>query len=173
LDKLLIIMAFFTFLGSTTGHSEVIASFPSGWRLADRADYSTEDLSFLNNRVPNRVESDFNGDGINDDARILLNDIEKKFGLFVFLGKKEGGYKTIKLVEYLKDTVKLYMGIFVITHGKHITACGKGYGNCAPDEPKELTLRNPGINFFQFESASSVFYWDPEKNEFKRVWLSD
>lgn len=107
MNKLLIITAFLVFFTSTTSYSELKVTFPPGWRPADRANYSTEDLSFLNNRVPNRVESNFNGDGVNDDAWILLNETEKRYGLFVFLGQKKGGYKTIKLVDYPKDTDKV------------------------------------------------------------------
>lgn len=173
MKKLLIAITLMMLFLHATAHSQTKALFPSGWRAAEKSDYSAEDLSFINNRVPNHVEADFNGDGINDNAWILVNEAENKYGLFIFLGKKGGSYKIIKLSEYQKETDKLYMGISLIEPGKHQTACGKGYWDCAQDEPKVLTLRNPGINFFKFESANSVFYWNSIKKEFKRIWLSD
>ncbi len=154
-------------------HSQTKAPFPLGWRAAEKSDYSAEDLSFMNNRVPNHVKADFNGDGINDNAWILINESENKYGLFIFLSKKGGGYERASLAEYQKETEKLYMGISHMKPGKYKTACGKGYGNCGPNDPKVIVLRNPGINFFAFESGNSVFYWNPGKKGFTRIWLSD
>lgn len=65
------------------------------------------------------------------------------------------------------------MGISILKSGSHKTACGKGYWNCEQNEPALLTLENHGINFFKFESASSVYYWDKDLNKFNRIWLSD
>jgi len=65
------------------------------------------------------------------------------------------------------------MGISILSPGKHQTACGKGYSDCRSGEPEILDLKYSGINYFLFEGASSVFYWDANTNNFKRVWLSD
>jgi hypothetical protein len=154
-------------------HSQTKAPFPPGWRAAEKSDYSAENLSVIKNRVPNHVRADFNGDGINDDAWILINEAENKYGLFIFLSKKGGGYESASLAEYRKETEKLYMGISLMKPGKYKTACGKGYAGCGPNDPKVIILRNPGIDFFAFESGNSVFYWNPNKKEFIRIWLSD
>ena len=154
-------------------HSQTKAPFPPGWRVAEKSDYSAENLSVINNRVPNHVNADFNGDGINDDAWILINETESKYGLFILLSKKGGDHKRANLAEYRKETEKLYMGISLMKPGKYKTACGKGYGDCGPNDPKVIVLRNPGIDFFAFESGDSVFYWNANKKEFIRIWLSD
>ncbi len=169
----LIITVFLILFASNAVHAEIKIQFPSGWRLAGESDFSKEDLSFMKNCVPTRVDSDFNGDGFEDTALILMNDAEKKYALFVYLGQQKGDYTAIKLVEHIKDTDKLYMGISLMEPGKHRTACGKGYWDCEPGEPEILTLKHPGVLFSQFESASSVFYWDTLQQEFKRIWISD
>ena len=148
-------------------------TFPTGWRASTNDDYSTEDLSFVNNIAPNHVVADFNGDGLTDEAWILLKDTENVYGLFVFFGVSDKKFKTIKLIEYKKETSKLYMGISILESGSHKTACGKGYWDCDKDEPEILRLENPSIDFFAFESANSVYYWEKSQNKFKRVWLSD
>lgn len=65
------------------------------------------------------------------------------------------------------------MGIDLAPKGKHTTACGKGYFDCDPGEPKQVTLTWPSINYFKEESASSFFYWHEKSKKFKRVWISD
>jgi hypothetical protein len=39
--------------------------------------------------------------------------------------------------------------------------------------PPTLTLQNPAINFFLYESASSYFWWDTTTSRFRRTWMSD
>jgi hypothetical protein len=123
--------------------------------------------------VPNRADGDFNGDGLKDTALLLINDTEKKYRLSVYLGQKNGYYITLKLDEDSLTANKLHLGISIMEPGNYKTACGKGYWDCAPGEPAVLTLKNPGIAFFEFESSSSVFYWDTHKREFKQIWISD
>ncbi len=154
-------------------YAQTKPSFPKEWRPASKSDYSEEDLSFMNHRVPNNVHADFNGDGLEDSAWILVKDIEKKWELFVFVGKKADEYELIKLDENKMTTDKLHMGLSRIPKGKHKTACGKGYWDCSAGEPEILNLKNPGIDYFVFESANSVFYWDNHIKGFKRIWLSD
>jgi hypothetical protein len=173
MNKLLMAMVLLMLFLPAASHSQIKASFPPGWRAAEKSDYSAENLSVMNNRVPNHVKADFNGDGINDNAWILINETENKYGLFIFLSKKAGGYERANLADYRKETEKLYMGISLMKPGKYKTACGKGYRDCGPDAPKVIVLRNPGIDFFAFESGNSVFYWNPDKKEFMRIWLSD
>jgi hypothetical protein len=57
--------------------------------------------------------------------------------------------------------------------GTYATACGKGYGKCAADAPREVILKWPGIEYFKSESASSVVYWDAAQRRFTQVWTSD
>lgn len=107
-----------TILFPISGLSQTKPTFPTGWRAAANSDYSAENLSFFKNQAPSHVEADFNGDGLNDVAWILLKRNEKQFGLFVFLGNRDGGFNLINLIEYQKETDKLYMGISLMTPGK-------------------------------------------------------
>jgi len=173
MKKLLAITTFLILLFSITSHSKVKFVFPSGWRPAEKMDYLDEDLLMIENIVPNRADGDFNGDGFNDTALLLINDTEKKYSLLVYLYQKKGGYKKIKLEEGPKISEKLHNGISLMEPGNYKTACGKGYWDCEPGEPAVLTLKNPGIACFEFESSSSVFYWDTHKREFKQIWMSD
>lgn len=147
---------------------------PKGWRLPNKSDYIAENLKFMKGKIPSYVIADFNGDGIKDFALILIRNRSKKFGLFVLLGQKDGSYRLIKLDESKKEFSHLNIGISLMTPGKYETACAKGYGDgCKPDEPEVLELKNPGIDYFIFESANSVFFWDKASNTFKRIWMSD
>jgi hypothetical protein len=157
----------------STVESATKTLFPSGWRPAGKTDYLTEDLNFVENIVPNHITADFNGDGIKDEAWLLKSQKKNKYGLFIFMGRKGGGSKMFKLAEYPIRVKTIPMGIVQLEPGSYKTACGKGYWDCAPDEPETLVLKNPGVDLFQFESADSVFYWNAKKGNFKRVWLSD
>lgn len=154
-------------------HAQSMPEFPAGWKPATKSDYSDEHLSFSKNQIPNHIEADFNGDGIKDHAWILVNTSKKTFGVFVFLGTGNRSYKMIIIDEHKRETEKLSMGISLLEPGQYKTACGKGCWECKNDEPEVLKLITPGINYFEFESANSVFYWNSRKNEFTRVWMSD
>lgn len=56
---------------------------------------------------------------------------------------------------------------------KSMLSGGKGYWGCKEDEVPEIKIESDAIEFFKYESASSFFYWDDEKSEFKRIWISD
>jgi hypothetical protein len=144
-------------------HAQSKPEFPAGWTPATASEYSAEDLSFRKQQVPNHIEADFNADGIADHAWILINTSKSLYGLFVFLGQKNGGLKMIPLDEHKRETEKLFMGISLWEPGQYKTACGKGYWECKYDETEVLKLQTPGINFFAFESANSVFYWNSRK----------
>jgi hypothetical protein len=171
--KFITTIAFVILALTPLAHAQSKPQFPAGWKPATKSDYSDENLSFRKNQVPNHIEGDFNDDGIKDQAWILINTSQKTFGVFVFLGAENGSYKMIMLDEHKRETEKLFMGISLLEPGQYKTACGKGYWECKEDETEILTLRNPGINYFAFESANSVFYWNSRKSEFTRIWMSD
>ena len=146
--------------------------FPPGWKIASIINYNSEDLSYSNNIAPSYLSEDFNGDGKIDNAFILINKRKNTFGLFVKLGHMDS---MIKLEEYKIDgsNYKINMGISVVKPGKYLTACGKGYWDCKPDELPEIEIIYSSIDFFYYESANSYFYWDNKKNKFNRIWISD
>jgi hypothetical protein len=63
--------------------------------------------------------------------------------------------------------------VAMLPPGRYPTACGKGQWACEADEPAFLDLRWPSFEFFRFESASSIFWWDSRSRVFVRTWVSD
>jgi hypothetical protein len=147
--------------------------FPAGWKPATASDYSAETLKYRKNIVPNHVEANFNGDGITDNAWLLVNPSKKLYGVFVFLGRKDGKPRMIKLAEHKRETDKLYSGISPAKPGVYETICGKGYGGCQEGDKTNVESKNYGIYSFDFEGAESVYYWDEQKKDFLQDWLSD
>jgi hypothetical protein len=119
------------------------------------------------------VKGDFNGDGITDEAKLLVRKDGSGFGVFAFVYQKDHSFKTYQLDE-MKD-VKLMraMGIKKVSTGIYKTACGKGYWDCQKDEMPEITINNEAIDYFKTESANSFFYFDIKTKVFKRIWISD
>jgi hypothetical protein len=65
------------------------------------------------------------------------------------------------------------MGVRLVNPGTYETACGKGYGTCTTDESRQVTLKYPGIEYFQYEGGSSYVFWDDTRRQLQRVWISD
>lgn len=65
------------------------------------------------------------------------------------------------------------MGVRIVPSGTTVvTACGKGYDECANGEPPSISLKQAGVEYFKYEGPSSLFYW-VESGEVRRIWLSD
>jgi hypothetical protein len=123
--------------------------------------------------TPFHVRADFDGDSILDDGWILLATQGRGWGLFVFFGSSHGSPRVIRLeVDEGKNDAQSF-GVALAKPGQHKTACGKGYWACKRREPQVLNLRVFGIEFFQFESSSSIFWWNRNAKKFERAWISD
>lgn len=136
---------------------------PDGWREPTKADL-TGDWE----QTPEAISAkgDFDGDGVEDEAKILLKTTDSKVGgLFVLLGS--GSNVFLSEIPYPRS-----MGVASVSSGEYDTSCGKG-GPCEPSDPKKITVTTAAISFFKFESASSLFVWNKGKKEFVRVWMSD
>jgi len=145
----------------------------SGWSAPTESEL-TDNLGWRKEN-PNlyiSAKADFDGDGREDEARLLISDKENKMGLFVTLSSQKGANPLLLEVIADKRMVEV-MGIEVAKPGKYKTACGKGYWACKKGEPSELKLTIPAIDFFTFESANSFFVWDTKTRKFKRIWMSD
>jgi hypothetical protein len=143
---------------------------PNGWRLPTATELESIDYKWraADPHQFQLVLADFDGDGINDEARLLVNVSGKKYALFVFMGSVQ----TIELDS--EDVSSLQgMGIAELKMGSYKTACAKGYWKCEKEEPELLQISKSGISYFRSESAESVFYWSPSAKSFNRVWLSD
>ena len=147
---------------------------PSGWRFPTEGDYRDDWLVYKDKlKEPFHIESDFNGDNLIDNAWILLSLDEKEWGVFVFLSQKPWGQVVYELAKNSVDISPQSMGISLVLPGQYKTVCGKGYSGCDADDAKIIDLQLPAINFFTYESASSIFYWDEKMTKFKNAWLSD
>ena len=164
----IITLLLFSAFGTCSAWAE--QKIPNGWRVPTSAELESIDYKWRA-ADPQKFElvlADFDGDGIKDEARLLVNTSGKKYALFVFMGSGQ----TIKLDT---EDVNLLqgMGITELKIGTYKTACAKGYWKCEKGEPELLQISKPGISYFRSESAESVFYWLPSAKNFHRVWLSD
>jgi len=148
-------------------------NFPDNWRPPTVEE--TPDLLNYRSESDQRylvVESDFNGDEKSDVAKFLVNDNMNSIGLFVLLSQPQG-MKLFKLYE--SDSIEHIrtLGIGEAAPGSYKTACGKGYFECEPNEPDQINLENPAIDFFNLGGANAYFYWDKGTESFKEIWMSD
>jgi len=162
----LLLMSLMTVVGVSTAQTNL----PVGWRVPRAEEISLPNDTWRNSSREKYlvVMGDFDGDGREDQARLLVSADGAKYALFVFLGSGA----SLRLDYQDANSLKT-MGIDRVSPGTHKTACGKGYGDCKTGEPESLQLRNPGILYFQSESAASVYFWSVPDRAFRRVWLSD
>ena len=119
--------------------------------------------------APFHVEADFDGNGDNDDMWLVIEKSGEGWQLIAFLN---GSHQAIPLTSSESGRAQ-WFGLRKLDPGTLKTACGKGYWECAEDEPAMLDLPNSAVAFFKFESASTVYYWNHAENAFKSVAESD
>lgn len=150
---------------------------PTGWRYPSAEELSDELGRKDSPTKYTKAVTDFNGDGIDDEAYLLKSTTFSGEGLLVRLSDKQKGFRwvTLATIDWGKEypKVNLSMGVDIAKPGEYKTACGKGYWACEKGEPAVLKLKRPAIDYFKFESANSFFYWDDKTNRFKRIWMSD
>jgi len=145
---------------------------PDGWRLPAPAE--VEDAWRQDD--PGRflaAYGDLDGDGIPDEAQLLLRTDGGGFGVFVFLCGKDGTiFPHLVLhnqdLEYFK-----VVGIKLVAPGVYRTACGQGYMDCYDGEPREVKLRHEAIDYFRNDKIASLFYWSEAAAKFKWVAIVD
>jgi hypothetical protein len=117
------------------------------------------------------AKGDFNGDGVQDKALLLINQHTQKMGFFVCLTTATGcDWHRLEVMEIAFLDV---MGIAKVKPGEYDTACGKGYWECEKDEPKKLKTKRDAVEFFKDESASSVYVYSLVTRNFVSVATSD
>ena len=79
----------------------------------------------------------------------------------------------LMLEEYSGPSPIQRYSLELLKPGRYKTACGKGYFECKKDEPSELNLRLPAVDWVYIESADVVFWWDAEQMRFRRTQMSD
>jgi hypothetical protein len=156
---------------STLGDPPTVRA-PSGFRFPNEADYSGDWKEFRAKLpTPFVVKADFNGDGLPDEVWLLPMNSGPGFGLFAYLGS-QGSHRVIRLETDQKRDAQGF-GLAVVEPGQQKRACGKGYWACKRGEPEVLDLKLPAFEFFKFESASSIFWWDGRSGGFRRTQVSD
>jgi hypothetical protein len=117
------------------------------------------------------VKGDFDGDGVQDKALLLVDQHNHKMGFFVCLMTATGcDWHRLEVMDIAFLDV---MGIAKVKPGEYETACGKGYWECGRDEPEKLKTRRDAVEFFKDESASSVYVYNPVTHKFVSVATSD
>jgi hypothetical protein len=147
---------------------------PQGWRYPTEADYRSSWADFRKDiPKPFHVLGDFNGDNRADEAWILIREKPAAWAVFVYLsdGQTGGAWRQVFRVD--GDNEPQDFGITLAKPGRYKTACGKGYWECKKGEPEVLVLTNPAINYFKYESASSIIYWNSKAQRFTTVAISD
>jgi len=144
------------------------APIPEGWRLPTQKEAHREGLSGRPHYL-SRINTDFNGDGVEDEAMVLVKEKDRGAALFAFVSQ-ENGYKSCML-DGLEETWWLDdVGINVAAPGEYISACGTLYFDCGRGETEQFILKLPGIRYYKAGCSDSIFWWDNEKKKFKRIW---
>lgn len=95
-------------------------------------------------------------------------------GLFVKLSSVHSKeWWLLRKVEHRAGSGRLGMGISLEKAGAHPTACASHGRSCQPGQPAEFVMTNPGVAYFDFQGARSLFSWDAKPRELKLVWTSD
>jgi hypothetical protein len=137
---------------------------PPGWRIPTAAE--------LGYRPANAVVSgDFNGDGKQDKAMLLVSSDGSRGALYVFLAQQHG-FKAYDLASFRGEMMKR-MSIRPIAAGRYATLCAQGYWPCARGESRSVTIPYDAIDLAFEEGSDSYEYWDPKTRSFKEVDMSD
>lgn len=161
MKKLIAPLAFAAALSACSIEGDIL-KLPEGWRLPNRQQ-ATETWR---NGIPGRglsVTADFDGNGTPDLAYLLESEKDATLGVWVYMnGDKRHG----QLIEHGTQAAAVKTtGIREAKPGAHATPCGKA-GGCAPDQPKEIVLKNPAIDLFANQAGRQFLYWDDASKGF-------
>lgn len=121
------------------------------------------------------IMADFDNDGIEDIAKILLpTKSNKGFKVVSVVSNSPNNPKQFTL-EYSDEIKAQNITIEEAKVSNEIweSACEKGYWDCKEDEIRKFKIRNPSIYLCYVESSCKVFMWSHKKQEFTEVILSD
>ena len=147
---------------------------PAGWRFPVESDYRADWQDFRENiPIPFFLVADLNGDGIPDEAWILLRTEVPGWGIFVWLSAGKDHYELIKVEDHTTEDSAQSVCITLSKAGTYLTACGKGYWDCSPGEPEKVTVKVPTICLDYYERATFLLIWDQVRGGFKAIQMSD
>jgi len=138
---------------------------PKGWRVPKEEQGSQVWREKNSNRYLS-VKGDFNGDGINDEAKILSSEDKKLVGLFVFLSNIQGGYEIIELNKKAYAYIDV-MGVELFEKGVYRERGEKTF------HEGDITFENDSIKYFKFDGAYGVYRWNSMSGKFEFVGLND
>lgn len=147
---------------------------PAGWRPATKADVWWQIISQKidrSSRPPadarQTLVADFDGDGREDRASLMVNSAKREVALWVF----RQGAPPAQLGEAMPVSDLVNLGLYPHKPGVVASACAKGYGaDDAPCRP-QVVSRWPGISLVYFEASSTAYWWDGKT--FETEALSD
>lgn len=156
--------------GCVTSKNTTDLNIPDGWRVATKED-AIDDWAVYNS--PNRVVADFNGDGKNDLAEILIGN--KGQGYLVLAQMSDGSeIKSFKLDEDVNGVAQT-QSIHLAEPSDEVweSACQKGYWDCAENEIRQFKIIKPSLMHCYIEKACTVYMWSDRNKNFTKIRLSD
>jgi len=152
-------MAVLIFLAALLSPVALAQELAEGWRRPTQSETS----GAWRDKSPTRflaVKGDFDGDGKQDIAELLVSPSAKQFGVFVRLAAA-GQWQS--LITFDLDAIGRY-AIDFVKPGKYKTAQG---------EPEFLVLKHPAVDFIYTHSGDIIYYWDENSKSFRNVLMSE
>lgn len=137
------------------------------WALVESPGWRTRDGSGRT-KAEMWTSGDFNGDGKEDYAFILVANADGSRALYAFLSADEA-YEAVRMTDGFGE----HMGLATRGPGTYATAAARGLGIESPDNALSFEAANHSVDFFQFEGGASSFVWNDGTQSFDRYWTSD
>lgn len=143
-----------------------------GWREADVEDEINGWAEY--DSKPYSVVADFDNDGVEDIAKILLPKVLNKGVKIVAVVSNQNNPKQVVLEESIEFTPQEYtISLAEPSETVWESACGKGYYDCKEGEIARFKIRNPSIYMNYSESYATIFMWSHKNQEFINIPLTD
>lgn len=151
--------------------SNLLIDYGHQWRIANEED-NVNDWVVYN--APNEISADFDGDGQQDIARILLrrnNDVGTKV---VAVVSNFGNPKQFTLFENEEMHAQSF-ALELLEPSDEVweSACQKGYYDCEEGDIRQFKITKPTLYLCYIESACTVYLWSNHQEKFIEVPLSD
>jgi len=146
-----------------------VGDLPPGFRYPNRSDYQGQwqEYAQAGTPIPCHVRADFDGNGVEDDAWILIGTKPTDGKVVVFMRGKLGKPTVVDLEQNGSSDEPVWkMGLFPIKRGKHTIVCATNYPPCTPGRKVDFIFKNPGLRTETLEINAAVYIWDQKKGSF-------